>query len=95
MTEKQLERKKMNEFFLSIWAKRPHKSELSGKSLGKEPLTIYFHHLLSKSKYPFAKYDRQNVILITGDEHANVESNPSRYEEINKRVEILKTKYNI
>lgn len=95
MTEKQLERKKMNEFFLSIWEKRPHKSEISGKSLGKEILSVYFHHILPKKEYPYAKYDRQNIILLTLEEHDNVEIDMYRYEEINKRREQLKTKYNI
>lgn len=85
----------MMEFFLSIWEKRPHKSEISGKYLGKEPLTVYFHHILAKKEHPYAKYDRQNIILLTLEEHDNVEIDMYRYEEINKRREQLKIKYNI
>ena len=47
---------KMTSFFFLIWQQRPHKSEISGESLGKEPLTIYFHHILPKNKYPQAEY---------------------------------------
>lgn len=82
-------------FFLSIWNKRPHKSEISNKYLGKEPLSIFFHHILPKNKYPAAKLDEENVILLTLEEHDNVEINIYRYEEINKRREQLKIKYNI
>ena len=82
-------------FFLEIWNSRPHKSEISGDKLGKEPLTIYFHHILPKNLYPQAKYDEQNIILLTFDEHHNAEIDIYRYEEINKRYKLLKIKYNL
>lgn len=85
----------MQLFFLSIWKKRPHKSEISGIYLGKEPLSIYFHHILPKNKYPEIRMDKENIILLTVDEHANVESDIYKYEKINKIREKLKTKYNI
>jgi len=83
----------MNEFFLSIWNKRRHYSEISGEYLGKEPLTIYFHHILPKEKHPEAKFDEDNIILLTFDEHNNVEMNMYRYEKINQKRELLKAKY--
>lgn len=95
MTEKQKEREKMMEFFLSIWEKRPHKSGVSGKYLGKEPSSAFFHHILSKKEHDYAKYDRQNIILLTIEEHDNVEMDMYRYEEINKRREQLINKYGI
>lgn len=85
----------MQLFFLSIWKKRPHKSEISGIYLGKEPLSIYFHHILPKNKYPEIRMDKENIILLTVDEHANVESDIYKYEKINQIREKLKTKYNI
>jgi len=95
MTEKQLEREKLQQFFLSIWSKRPHKSEISGIYLGKECLTIFAHHIFPWRKYPQGKYDEENIIILTPDEHGNVESNMYRYEEINKRRNKLKIKYNL
>lgn len=83
----------MQTFFLQIWKKRPHKSEVSGDSLGSEPLHIFFHHILSKEKYPKAMFDEENIILLTLDEHANVENDMYRYEEVNNRREQLKLKY--
>lgn len=85
----------MQTFFLHIWKKRSHKSEVSSDSLGKEMLHIFFHHILSKEKYPHAKLDEENIILLTLDEHTNVENDMYKYEEVNKRREYLKKKYDI
>jgi hypothetical protein len=95
MTEKQKEREKTIQFFLLIWKKRPHKSEVSGKTIYGEILSIYFHHILPKDKYPEAKFDEENIILLTFEEHDNVEIDMYRYEEINKRRTQLKLKYGI
>lgn len=86
---------KMRSFFLEIWKNRPHVSEVSGEKLGKQPLTIYFHHILSKEKYPEAMYDEENIVLLSGDEHGNVESDMYRYEYVNNLRNYLKTKYNL
>ena len=85
----------MKDMFLLIWKKRPHKSEISGTSLGSEALSTYFHHILPKSKYPEACLDEENIILLTWEEHDQVETDPTRYEEVNKRREQLKQKYEI
>lgn len=86
---------KMKELFMSIWNKKPHKSEVSGEYLGKEPLTVFFHHILPKEKYPQACFDEENIILLTLEEHDQVEMDMYRYEEINNRREELLTKYNL
>lgn len=83
----------MQEFFLFIWRKRIHQSEVSGTNLGKTPLTVFFHHILPKEKFPQAKFDEENIILLTFDEHNNVENDMYKYEEVNKRREYLKIKY--
>ena len=85
----------MRDFFLSIWKKRSHKSEVSGVYLGKEPMSTYFHHILPKEKYPEACLDEENIILLTLEEHSNVENNMYKYEEVNKRREYLKRKYSL
>lgn len=82
-----------NDFFLQIWNKRRHYSEVSGTYLGREPLSIYFHHILPKEKFPEAEFDEDNIILLTLDEHTNVESDIYRYEEVNERRKLLKAKY--
>jgi len=84
-----------NEFFLHIWKKRPHRSEISGEFLGNEPLTVFFHHILPKEKYPQGALDEENIILLTLQEHDQVEMDMYRYEEINTRRNNLLTKYNL
>ena len=84
---------KMRSFFMEIWKKRKHYSEVSGVFLGDEPMSTYFHHIMPKEKYPDACLDEENVILLTLDEHSNVENDIYKYEEVNKRRESLKLKY--
>ena len=83
----------MRDFFLQIWRKRSHHSEVSGKWLGKEPLTVFFHHILPKEKYPEAALDEQNIVLLTLEEHEQVEMDMYRYEEINNIRKLLLGKY--
>ena len=87
--------KPMQEFFLKMWNKKLHYSEVSMDYLGKEPLSVFFHHILPKEKYPQAMYDEENIILLTLEEHDNVERNIYKYEEVNRRRELLKKKYDI
>ena len=81
------------EMFMNIWKKKRHYSEVSGLYLGKEPMSTYFHHILPKEKYPEACLDEENIILLTLEEHSNVENDMYRYEEVNKRRNHLLTKY--
>ena len=85
--------KPMQEFFMKIWKKRLHYSEVSMDYLGREPLSVFFHHILPKEKYPEAAFDEENIILLTLEEHNQVESDMYRYEEVNKRRDLLKLKY--
>jgi len=85
----------MWEFFLGIWKQRIHKSEISGEWLGAVPLSTMFHHILTKSKYPQAKFDEDNIILLHPQEHGNVHLNENRYELINEKRKLLKIKYKI
>ena len=85
----------MRNFFMGIWNKRPHVSEVSPTFLGHEPLSVFFHHILPKSdpKYKHLMYDEENIILLTLEEHESVELNMYKYEEINKRREKLLIKH--
>lgn len=85
----------MREFFLRIWNKRPHHSQISLDYLGKEPMSTFFHHILPKEKFPEAMMDEENIILLTLEEHSNVENDMYKYEEVNRRRELLQTKYNL
>ena len=81
------------DMFMDIWKKRKHYSEVSGVYLGSEAMSTYFHHILPKGKYPEACLDEENIILLTLEEHSNVENDMYRYEEVNKRRNYLLTKY--
>lgn len=87
----------MRTFFMSIWNTRPHKSEISGTSLGNEALSVFFHHILPKSepKYMHLRYDEENIILLTLEEHESVELDMYKYEEVNIRREKLLLKHNL
>ena len=82
-------------FFLTIWNKREHKSEVSGIPIYGEIKSVYFHHILPKNvkKYKEAEFDEENIIILTFDEHTQVESKTFFFEEINKRREKLLKKY--
>lgn len=79
--------------FMNIWQKRKHISEISGKQVFSPPTMANFHHLLWKSKFPEAKFDENNIIILTMEEHEKIHLNPTFNEEINKRVEELLKKY--
>lgn len=83
----------MKEFFQKVWATRKHYCEITGAYLGNECLSIYLHHILSKSKYPEAKFDEENLIILHGDIHASVEADMYKYAIINERREYLLKKY--
>ncbi len=89
------ETSKMVKFFMSIWWKKQPVSEVSGTFLGNEPLSIFFHHILPKEKYPEAEYDEENIIMLTFEEHQDIEADMYKYEEINKRRQQLKIKYKL
>lgn len=79
--------------FQKIWKQRPHKSQISATWLGQEALTVFFHHILPKENYEEARFDEDNIILLTFDEHTQVHNNPTRYPLINEKREQLKKKY--
>lgn len=83
----------MQQFFLKIWKKKLHYSQVSMDYLGSEPLSVFFHHILPKEKYPQAMHDEENIILLTLEEHDNVERDMYKYEVINKMRENLLKKY--
>jgi hypothetical protein len=85
----------MRNLFLKMWNEKPHISEISGINLGSVASSAFFHHILPKSKYSKGMLDEENIIILSMDEHNNVENDMYKYEEINKRRELLKIKYNL
>lgn len=91
--EKTENTKKLHEWFQELWKNEPHYSEISKKWLGNENSTCFWHHILPKSLFKEAEFDRENIIRLTFEEHQEVEQNPFKFEEVNKRREKLKEKY--
>ena len=95
LSEEEIEKiTQQNTLFLSIWRKRPHISEISGEKIYTYS-SLNFHHIFKKENHRELANNEENIILILPTEHANVELNKYRYEEINRRRELLKKKYNI
>lgn len=85
----------MQEFFMGVWIKRRHVSEVSGEKLLSPPSSAYFHHILEKEKYPQASLDEENIILLTPDEHTDTHNNMYKFEKINNQRDYLREKYHI
>lgn len=82
-----------NEMFISIWNKRPHRSEINNQWLGDKCLTTFFHHILEKENYKSAEFVEENIILLTPEQHDKVEQDPLYFIEINIRRDKLLQKY--
>jgi hypothetical protein len=81
--------------FMVLWKKRGPRSEVSDEKIYGEPSSAHFHHILPKNKYPQADLDPENIIIMTMDEHNNVENDMFKYDEVNRRRELLLKKYDL
>ena len=54
---------------MDIWHTRKHVCYETGEYLGREPLTIYFSHVLPKEKYPQYKLCSWNIVLSSATNH--------------------------
>lgn len=66
--------KRDHETYREIWKDRPHTCIESGRGLGKEPLTTYFHHLLKKETFPQYRWEKWNIVILSPEMHGNAES---------------------
>ena len=57
------------DLFREIWDERPHFSEVSGEFLGNEMQPIFMSHLLPKGSYRKYKFRKDNIVLMTAEEH--------------------------
>ena len=89
--KEQAEEKKVTamdkEFYLERWVSAPHKCEECGKGLGREPLTIFFHHLLEKRNYPEFRYIPENIMILCPDHHAQAETDIDKVPKVKTRRE--------
>lgn len=73
-------------FYKEHWDSCPHKCEECGTNLGREALTLFFHHLLPKSKYPMFRHTHENIVVLCPDCHSQAESNISKLEYTKNRT---------
>lgn len=64
-------REKDHDFYNEIWDERPHVCGNCGQFLGNEPLTLFFDHILEKSKYPEYRHNKDNIWLLCWQCHTN------------------------
>jgi hypothetical protein len=74
MEDKQTRALRRRALFIRLWMEREdadghHYSALSGKRLPEKFSTLYFDHLLERSKYPELEFEEENIIIILPDEH--------------------------
>jgi len=81
------------DFYMEIWEEREHKCFETGKPLTGEPLTLYFHHLLGKAKYPQYRHEKWNIVLLHPDAHSQVETFIDKCPRVKALTEHLKTVY--
>ncbi len=85
----------MKQFFMSYWkTNNPHICESCNKQLGKEPLSYMFDHVLEKSKYPELAFEEENIMYLCFECHDN-KTRGFLPDVTIKRIEYLKTKFNI
>lgn len=61
--------KKDREFYMTVWNKRPHLCNFCKCSLGYEPRTYHFDHILEKEVYPEYRHEPKNIQLLCLDCH--------------------------
>lgn len=59
----------MRDLFLKIWNERPHYSEVSFRYLGEYPYAYFFSHILSRGSHPELAKVKENIMLMTLEEH--------------------------
>lgn len=95
LQDRQQQREEDYKFYSRLYKERGPHSEVSGTYIGAEVLSVNYHHIIAKAGWPEGRYIDENVIILTWEEHANVENSMYIYEEVNKRRELLKEKYGV
>jgi hypothetical protein len=88
---------KQLDLFKEIWAERPHVSFVSGKPVYFIAWT--FAHVLSKGAYPAFKLKKENIILLTPEEHYKLDHETHKakadksFDKVFELASKLKTEY--
>jgi len=96
MNQKQKNRKLNNQkqwlFFYLILQSREKESEISGTKLYGSLRSTWFHHIYPKSKYPELRYCPDNIIMVTEDEHNEIEHGKT-FPELERRKKAIASQY--
>lgn len=82
-----------DEFYQEIWDERPHMCFETYQDLPSEPLTLYFHHILPKAKYPQYRHSKWNIVILHPNAHSQVEFNIHKCPRVKALTEHLKLVY--
>lgn len=80
-------------YYQEMWDEREHVCFETGKPLVGDALTLYFHHILPKAKYPQYRYEKWNIVLLHPDVHSQVETFIDKCPRVKALTEHLKTVY--
>lgn len=76
-----------HEFYKEHWLACPHRCEQCNINLGKEPLTIFFHHALPKRSFPQYRHTHENIIILCGNCHSQAETDIDKVPIVKKRTD--------
>lgn len=83
-----------NDFFITIWNKRPHICQHCGKRLGNEPRSYMFDHLLEKSKYKDLEFEEENIWLVCLECH-DCKTRGIISDKYREKINFVTTKFNV
>lgn len=92
-TEEQVDKDTDDEFYSEVWNEREHKCFETNNPLTEEPLTLYFHHILPKAKYPQYRHEKWNIVILHPDVHSQVEALIDKCPRVKALTEHLKLVY--
>lgn len=92
MTDKKLNNEKQWMLFYVLLNERGNFSEISNVELKGELNSLWFHHILPKSKFPLLRFCPDNIIIVTADEHALIESGHN-FVEVESRKDSIRENY--
>jgi len=82
-----------SDFFHEIWEEREHYSEVSGLPLGNVYHVVFFSHVITKGAYPKARHWKENIVLMTCNEHQEWEFGDRSKPEFKKKFKNVLKKY--
>lgn len=77
-------------FYISVWESVPHVCRFCNCSLGSEPKTYHFDHILEKETYPEYRHEPRNIQLLCLSCHNNKTSGyvPCWFKEYVKNLKL-------